>query len=207
MLPSSSIFQELRTRFHASGFPVRSRERAISTGLEAIDRLLGGGVPFGALMTLEGAGSAGSRSLAAALLAVATHRGLGAIIGAGDLYPPDLEAAGVRLDRLLVVPADTPLAIARAADLLLRSRTVTVVVMTVAALRSAVWMRLASLAHKAGAVLVVLASRISAELAAAAAVRVGCRIGELCAAGTHGIWGAFTGFDVQAEVRKNKRVS
>jgi hypothetical protein len=207
MLSTSSVFQELRTRFHTAGQPAPARERVISTGLEAVDRLLGGGMPFGALLTLEGAGSAGCRSVAATLLAAATRRGLGAIIDAGDLYPPDLEAAGVRLDRLLIVPARTPLGIARAADLLLRSRTAGVIVMAATALRAAVWMRLASLAHKAGAVLVVLAVRVSAELAAAAVVRVGCRIGAPCVAGTHGIWGTFTGFDVRAEVRKNKRVS
>ena len=208
MLPTtSSIFQELRSRFHTAGLPASARERAISTGLETVDRLLGGGMPAGVLLTLEGAGSAGCRSVAAALLAVATRRGLGAIIDGGDLYPPHLEAAGVRLDRLLIVPARTPLGIARAADLLLRSRTAGVVVMAATALRAAVWIRLASLAHKAGAVLVVLAVRVSAELAAAAAVRVGCRIGVPCVAGSHGIWGTFTGFDVRAQVRKNKRVS
>lgn len=204
MLPHSLSFQELRARFQAGGTAPAASERLYSTGLAAIDRMLGGGLPCGSLVTLEGGGSAGCRSIAAALLAMATQRGLGAIIDGGDLYPPGLEAAGVRLDRLLVVPAKTPVGIARAVDLLLRSRTARVVVMTATTLRSAVWMRLASLAHKAGAILVVMAARAAAELCGAARVRVQCRIGGAQAAGTSGLWGVFTGFDVRAELRKHK---
>jgi hypothetical protein len=208
MLPERSKFQELRSRLQAGGIvPISARERLISTGLEAIDRLLGGGVPCGSLLTLEGCGTAGCRSVAAALLAAATQRGLGAVIDEGDLYPPDLEAAGVRLDRLLIVPARTPIGIARAADLLLRSRAASVVVMAATALRAAVWMRLATLAQKAGAVLVVLAARAGAELSGAASVRMSCRTGTARAAGTHGLWGVFTGFDVRAELRKHKRIA
>jgi hypothetical protein len=208
MATANPTFQDLRARFHAgAAAPGAARDGLISTGLQAVDELLGGGMPSGSLVTLEGEGSAGCRSLAAALLAIATQRGLGAIIDTGDLYPPGLEAAGVRLDRLLVVPARTPLGIARAADLLLRSRAARVIVMTAAALRAAVWMRLANLAQKAGALLIVLARRAAAELCAAATVRVRCRIGATNADGTHGLWGVFTGFDVCAELRKHKRLA
>jgi cell division inhibitor SulA/protein ImuA len=184
--------------------PAATREPLVSTGLPSIDRMLGGGLPCGSLVTFEGNGTAGCRSIAAALLAMATQRGLGAIIDEGDLYPPALEAAGVRLERLLIVPAKTPIGVARAADLLLRSRIARVVVMAATSLRAAVWMRLASLAQKAGAILVVLAPRASAELCGAALVRVHCRIGTASASGTHGLWGVFTGFDVRAELRKHK---
>ncbi|HEY5342002.1 MAG TPA: hypothetical protein VIK27_13320 [Candidatus Aquilonibacter sp.] len=208
MLPDRTPFQDLRARFHTGdGAPALGRETLFSTAIPAIDALLGGGLPCGSLVTLEGCGSAGCRSIAAALLAAATQRGLGAVIDAGDLYPPGLEAAGVRLDRLLIVPAGTPVGAARAADLLLRSRAARVVVMPAAAMRAAVWVRLAGLAHKAGAILVVLAGRPSAELTGAAAVRLECRVGPAIVGGAQGLWGVFTGFDVRAELRKHKRAA
>ena len=144
MLPTRPDFQELKARFHATGAASRAgREALFPTAITDIDALLGGGLPCGSLITLEGCGTAGARSIAAVLLAQATRNGLGALIDGGDLYPPALEAAGVRLDRLLIVPAATPVRAARAADVLLRSRTARVVVMAVcgSTLRAAVWAR------------------------------------------------------------------
>jgi hypothetical protein len=208
MLPDRTAFNDLRARFQAGmGTLAPGREPRFCTGVASIDALLGGGLPCGSLVTLEGRGSAGCRSVAAALLAAATQRGLGAMIDGGDLYPPALEAAGVRLDRLLIVPARTPVGAARAVDLLLRSRTARVIVMTAAALRAAVWVRLAGLAHKAGAVLLVLAAHAAVDLSGVAAVRLECRVGSVLVQGRQGLWGVFTGFDVQAELRKNKRRS
>ena len=174
------------------------------TAIPDIDALLGGGLPCGSLVTLEGYGTTGAHSLAAVLLAQATRNGLGAVIDGGELYPPALEAAGVRLDRLLIVPAATPVRAARAADLLLRSRTTRVVVMTAMTLRAAVWTRLANLAQKAGAMLVVLTTRTIAELSAAATVCLSCRVERPVLTGTRGIWGVFTGFELRAELRKHK---
>ncbi|HTU71499.1 MAG TPA: hypothetical protein VMF11_14445 [Candidatus Baltobacteraceae bacterium] len=182
-----------------------AREPLFSTAIPAIDALLGGGIPYGTLLTIEGCGSAGCRSIAAALLAQGTRHGLGAVIDGGELYPPALAAAGVRLDRLLIVPAATPMALARAADLLLRSRTARVVVMTAGALRAAVWARLAKLAARTGTVLVVLAARASAELSVVAGVRLACRLERAVLRGTRGLWGVFAGFELHAEVRKHKR--
>jgi hypothetical protein len=211
MLPARTDFQELKARFHAAAAAPRTgREPLFPTAIASLDALLGGGLPCGSLVTLEGYGTAGARSIAAALLAQATRTGLGAIIDGGELYPPSLEAAGVRLDRLLIVPAGTPVRAARAADLLLRSRVARVVVMAVCdgtpavTLRAAVWGRLASLAHKAGAVLVVLAVRAIVEISAAATVCLSCRIARPVHTGTRGIWGVFTGFELQAELRKHK---
>jgi len=205
MLPARTEFQALKARFTAmAAAPRPAREPLFPTAIPGIDALLGGGVPCGSLLILEGCGSAGCRSIAAALLAQATRSGLGAIIDAGELYPPSLEAAGVRLDRLLIVPAATPLGMARAADLLLRSRTARVVVMAAAALRAAVWARLAGLAQKAGALLVVLASRTITELSAVATVCLSCRIERPVMHGTRGLWGVFSGFELLAELRKHK---
>jgi protein ImuA len=201
-------FQELRARFQAGPAAcAAAREGLIATGIPVVDDVLLGGLPCGSLVVFEGERSGGSRSVAAALLAVATRRGLGAIVDSGDLYPPGLEAAGVRLDRLLIVPARTPIGIARAVDMLLRSRTARVVVMTAAGLRAAVWMRLASLAQKAGAVLLVLARHAASELYGAAAVRLNFHADGIRSIGTQGLWGVFTGFGVRAELRKHKRVA
>jgi hypothetical protein len=205
MLPARTDFQALKARFTATAAALRpGREPLFPTAIAAIDALLGGGIPCGSLLILEGYGSAGCRSIAAALLAQATRRGLGAVIDGSELYPPSLEAAGVRLDRLLIVPATTPVGTARAADLLLRSRTARVVVMAAARLRAAVWARLAGLAQKAGAVLVVLASRTIAELCAVATICLSCRIERSVMHGTRGLWSVFSGFELQAELRKYK---
>jgi hypothetical protein len=205
MLPARTDFQALKAHLAAvAAAPRAGREQLFSTSIPAVDALLGGGIPCGSLITLEGCGSAGCRSIAAALLAQATRSGLGAVIDCSELYPPSLEAAGVRLDRLLIVPATTPVGMARAADLLLRSRTARVVVMAATALRAAVWARLAGLAQKAGAVLVVLASRTIAELSAVATVCLSCRIERAVMHGTRGLWGVFCGFELQADLRKHK---
>ena len=87
-------------------------DRVIPTAIPALDRLLGGGFPRGALVMLEG--NAGRWSIAARLVATVTQRALAAIVDDGGLYPPSLERAGARLDRVLIVPASTPLGIARA---------------------------------------------------------------------------------------------
>ncbi|MGC2131549.1 MAG: hypothetical protein WA629_15800 [Candidatus Aquilonibacter sp.] len=217
MLPARPDFQELKARLHAAGAASRTgREALFPSAIADIDALLGGGFPCGSLVTLEGCGTAGARSIAAVLLAQATRNGLAAVIDGGELYPPALEAAGVRLDRLLIVPAATPVRAARAADMLLRSRTTRVVVMAVCggtpggALRAAVWTRLANLAQKAGALLVVLCSgtplttRSIAALSAAATVCLSCRVNRPVHTGTRGIWGIFTGFELRAELRKHK---
>ena len=212
MLPAAAfpqrrneLFEELKGRLHAAPGAVGvAVDRAIASGIESLDCLLGGGFPLGSLVTLEGHGSAGRWGVAAALLAAVTRRGLGAVIDTGELYPPSLEAAGVRLDRLLVVPAKTPVGIARAVDLILRSRVARVIVMGAPALRAAVWTRLATLAHRAGAVLVVIACRANAGRAGVATVRLGCMFDRAVIRGTRGLWGCFSGFTLRAELRKHK---
>lgn len=203
--PRNPQFEELKKRLAggpASRIPVL--DRALSTGIEALDALLGGGLPLGALVTLEGCGTTGRWGIAAALLAQATRRGLGAVVDDGRLYPPSLEAAGVRLDRLLVVPAKTPVGIARAVDLILRSRVARVVVLGAPSLRAAVWTRLAQLAHRAGSILIVIATQASAELAGVASLRLGCVFERAVVHGSRGLWCRFSGFALRAEVRKHK---
>jgi hypothetical protein len=163
-------FEELRERLKSTAVP--ERRALLASGIPDLDRMLNGGFPRGALLTLEGA--AGRWSIAARLLASTTHRGLAAVIDGGSLYPPDLVLAGVALERLLVVPAAAPLAIARAADILMRSRACALVVLDAPPLRSAIWARLSSLAHKHGAVLAVVAREVPTELAAVSELRLSC---------------------------------
>ena len=177
-------------------------DRVIPTAIPALDRILGGGFPRGALVTLEG--NAGRWSIAARLVAQVTRRALAAIVDDGGLYPPGLDRAGARLDRVLIAPARTPLAVARTVDILLRTRACRLVlVLTAPDLRAAVWMRLARLAQRAGVLLVAIATRASASLAGATALRIDCALERLLVFGTRGLWCTFAGYDLSVNVRKH----
>lgn len=209
-------FAALRERFDrrhrhttAAAFALGD-EALVRTGVDALDAALGGGFPRGTIGTLEGAPSSGRSALAARLLAAATQRGLGAAVGV-DLFPPALAAAGVRLERLLIVRTGEPAEAARAADIVVRSGAFTVVVMP--ALPSgrgtgaATWTRLASLAHRANALLVALGDEASAELRYFASVRLETAIERVRWNGPSGLLGELAGFDVRAVVRKHKRAA
>jgi hypothetical protein len=182
-------------------------ESRIPSAVPAIDRVLGGGFPNGSLVTLEG--PAGRWSIAASLVASVTRRSAAAIVDDGALYPPDLARSGARLERVLVVPAQSPLTVARAADVLVRSKACRLVLVPAPELRAAVWMRLAGLAHRTGILLVAVvppdapSARI-APLAAAAALRLYCTRGRMEIVGKRGLWCTIAGYDVCAEVRKNR---
>jgi hypothetical protein len=187
-----------------------AEETAVRTGIVELDRALAGGFPRGTIATLEGAPSSGRSALAARLLAVATSRGLGALIGT-ELFPPALAAAGVRLERLLWVPAAEPLGAARAADIVLRSGAFGVVV--IPALPSgrgtggATWTRLATLAHRSNALLVALGVDVSTELRYFASVRVETAIERVRWNGSNGHLCELAGYDIRATVRKHKRAA
>lgn len=76
-----------------------------STGLTALDALLGGGIPRGQINELIGQTSSGRTSVAFAILAEATMRGeVAAYIDATDsLDPRSAQKAGIELQRLLWV--------------------------------------------------------------------------------------------------------
>ncbi len=178
-------------------------EPLVATGVQPLDELLGGGFPRGILAVLEG--DLGRRSIAARLLAQATRRGMAAVLDDGELYPPGLVRAGVRLDRLLIVPPSTPLAGARAADLLLRSRVCGTLVMPALTLRAPVWARLAGLAHRSGTLVAVVVSGAAAvHLTFAATVRLRCTLERLLLCGSRGPWCNLAGYDLRVELRKHK---
>jgi len=185
-------------------------EALVRTGIDALDAVLGGGFPRGTIGTLEGPPSSGRSALAARLLASATRRGLGAAVGV-DLFPPALAAAGVRLERLLIVRTGEPVEAARAADIIVRSGAFTVVVIPALpsgrGTGSATWTRLASLAHRANALLVALGDEASSELRYFASVRLETAIERVRWNGPPGHLGELAGFDVRAVVRKHKRAA
>lgn len=194
-------FELLRARLSAkpAALPI---EGLIPTAIPELDQLLGGGFPAGTVVTLEG--NTGCWSLAAGLVAKTTRRSLVAILDDGGLYPPTLAQAGASLERVLVVPARKPVAIARAADILLRSRICRLVLMPPVALRDVVWTRLASLAHRSGALLIVVATRAGAALQSAAVVRLHCVLERVITYGQRGLWGTIAGFELCIDVRKHK---
>jgi hypothetical protein len=177
-------------------------EGAVPTSIPELDRMLAGGFPPGSVVTLEGA--TGRWSVAAGLVAAMTQRGLVAILDDGALYPPGLAVAGACLERVLIVPVRKALEVARAADILLRSRICRLVLMPAIALRDSIWTRLATLAHRNGVLLIVMGVRAGAALSAAAELRLHCALERIIMRGTHGLWGSFAGFELCVNLRKHK---
>lgn len=192
---------ELGGKASQSPLPV---EGTVATAIPELDRLLTGGFPAGTVATLEG--TPGRWSVAAGLVAEMTRRSLVAILDDGALYPPSLAEAGARLERVLIVPARKALEAARAVDILLRSRICRMVLMPAIALRDSVWTRLATLAHRNGVLLIVMATRAGAALSAAAELRLHCALERIVMRGTHGLWGSFAGFELCVDLRKHKHM-
>jgi protein ImuA len=85
------------------------REGALCCGVPAIDALLPGGFPRGALSELVGGPAGGKTAVALAVLAALSPEELAAYVDArGELYPPAAAAHGVDLSRLLVVRPAAP---------------------------------------------------------------------------------------------------
>lgn len=199
--PKRERFELLKARLSAIPPPIPAEGR-ISTAIPELDRLLEGGFPAGGVATLEGA--TGGWSLAAGIVARSTRRGLVAILDDGSLYPPALAEAGASLERVLVVPARKALPAARAADILLRARICRLILMPAFAVRDAVWERLAKLAHRGGALLIVVAAHAGVALGAAAGVRLHCSLERTIMRGRSGLWGSIDGFELAVDVRKDR---
>ena len=189
----------------AGGRIVAARGDALASGFPELDEVLCGGFPRGTIASLEGAPSSGRMALLASVLAETARRGMAAIVDDGTLYPPDLERAGVQLDRVLIAQAQTPLEAARCADILLRSRAFAAVAMPAMQLRATVWSRLGGLAQKAGAVLFALGVNASMELAYFASTRVRCAIDRVVWSGESGVLCELAGYEVSAHVLKARR--
>ena len=100
------IEDALATRFPAALTPVaRTICEVAATGIQAVDELLDGGLPVGAISELVGPECSGRTSLVLAFLAQRTAEGqVCAWIDADDAFDPESAAAsGVRLRQLLWV--------------------------------------------------------------------------------------------------------
>lgn len=205
-METATTFADLKAGLdiRAGGRIVAACADAFSTGFAGLDQALGGGFPRGTLATLEGASSSGRTPILAGVLAQATLSGLAAVVDDGSLYPPDLERAGVHLERVLIVQAQAPVAVARCADILLRSRAFAVVAMPAAILRATVWSRLCGLAQKAGTVVLALGTA-STELAYFASTRVRCAIDRVVWSGSAGVLCELMGYEVNTHVLKHRR--
>ncbi len=85
--------------------PFLSDREDVSSGSQAIDGLLAGGIPKGSLTVIAGELGTGRMTLAAQALREETRRGrpVAWVDATGTLYPPALALQGIDLQRLLVV--------------------------------------------------------------------------------------------------------
>lgn len=218
-MASSTVFAalrdalEVRYRTASPGAFVQAEGTALGTGFVGLDRALAGGFPKGAISTLEGPASSGRSALAACVLAVATAGGGAAALVEwradpnGFFFPPSLQNAGVTLERLAIVRVDTALGVVRAADILLRSAAFKAIVIPAVSYRAAAWSRLASLAHRAGAVLLAVGSEAPSELRYFASLRVESRLARIDWIGAPGPFRALAGYELCAQVCKHKRAA
>jgi hypothetical protein len=110
-MPSSAtlrlkIESDLHHRYPSALTPAaRSIREVLATGIPAIDELLHGGIPVGAISELTGLASSGRTTIALAFLAGRTNDGsVCAWVDAADAFDPESAAAnGVRLNHLLWV--------------------------------------------------------------------------------------------------------
>jgi len=205
---------DIRFRPASPGAFVQADGSAVRTGLDPVDRALAGGFPKGVISTLEGPASSGRSALAASLLAAATAGGGAAALvewrddPSGGLFAPTLAAAGVALERLLIVRVERELDVMRAADIVLRSSAFgALAIPAVPRARATMWTRLASLAHRANAVVLAVGTEISSELRYFASVRVECSLRETRWLGAPGPFRSLAGYELCAQIRKHKRAA
>lgn len=153
----------------------------LSTTVEALDRLLHGGLPRGQIVELVGHRSSGRFSAVLATLAAATTGGeAAALVDLGDALDPRLAvAAGVVLERLLWVrPQHLKQALISTETLLVGGFPLVVVELGWPPVRGgrgieAAWLRLARTAESRGAALLVSSPYRASGTAAAGVVRAG----------------------------------
>jgi hypothetical protein len=110
-----AAFERLRASLRA-----QDKKRTImSSGIPALDALLSGGMPRGGIAVIEG--GVGARALTAALIAGISGYTV-AIVDDATLCPGGLVGAGVRLERVIVVPGRgvSSLVLLRAVDAAMR---------------------------------------------------------------------------------------
>jgi|SRR5579875_3268145 len=172
VLPSESrraVFERLRASMGAGALPAPDRW---PTGIAVLDAALGGGLRRGSLVLVGGVPGSGRWSLIAALLRTVTASAWAAILDDGSLYPPGLVRAGVRLERLVVVPSRGGRGDAGAVETLLQSGAFGVIVVPAAA--ALPWRRLERRASCTRTLVVAAGEPHDAEIVAVAATRLRC---------------------------------
>ncbi len=160
-----ALLRELGPQLRRGGLPEQALPR-FPTGVDEVDRLLGGGFPRGRLSEVAGTTSSGRTSLALALLARASRAGeVCAVVDAADGFDPiAAEAAGVTLERVLWARAPDLQAALRATSRVLETEGFGLVLLHRAGAASsgsgraqaASWSRLGRSAAASSAALVVL---------------------------------------------------
>ncbi len=166
-LPLPDLPREIAARLTtASGL---SRERFVPgflpTRIEGLDRLLGGGLPRGALVEISGRATSGRFSVALSALAATTQTGeVAALVDPGDHFDPQgAAAAGAELSRMLWLrPRGLKPALAAAETILATGFALVVLDLGLSRISrrrfdDAVWLRLARRARFHDAALLVLA--------------------------------------------------
>ena len=181
--------------------------RRLSSGLEAIDALLAGGVPQGRISELLGPLSSGKTSFLLAVLAATTRRGevVACVDLADALHPASVAGAGTDLRRLLWVRPRSLTEGFRCAELLLQAGGFALVAFDLGttlprSLRTHVWPRLLRAAEQSHTALLVLAPQRVAGSCAVLSLSVQSR-GPLWQPGT---WPLFEGFQTSLAVVRNK---
>src|SRR6185295_13049066 len=137
--------------------------RRLSTGIPALDSILGGGLPRGGLSEISGPVSSGRTALMGALLASATRQAeIAAVVDLPDtLHPESLERGGTDLHRLLWVRPPSVQASLKCTDLVVSAGGFGLVVLDLSdtptrRLPLHVWPRLVRLAKQSHTAVVVL---------------------------------------------------
>jgi hypothetical protein len=182
------------------------RQEPCATGIGALDQLLDGGWPRGALSEISGRRSSGRTSVLLASLACALAAGhaVALVDTDGALDPRGAEAAGVPPGRLLWVRAGARQAL-KAADLLVAAGGFGVVALDLgeggARIPDAAWVRLKHAAERQRTAVIVAAPRASVGAFAAAAVELRAR-GPRFAAGGPGL---LTAIETLVAVKRQRR--
>ena len=162
------LFRDLGSELRRASSDPRETRAGLTTGIPALDGLLGGGLTRGELSELHGPLSSGRTSLALALLARATELGeVVAVVDASDAFhAASARDAGVRLERVLWVRPPGIGEAVRASERLLQARGFAAVLLDATgraveweALPAAVWQRLTRAAAAGDAALIVVSLR------------------------------------------------
>jgi RecA/RadA recombinase len=187
----------------------REARADLTTGIAALDALLGGGLTRGRISELHGPLSSGRTSVALALLARATEVGeVVAVIDAADAFHPEsARSAGVQLERVLWARPPGVTEAVRASERLLQARGFAAVLLDASvrpaeweALPAAVWQRLTRAAAATGTALIVLSLR----RVTGAHADLALRLQPMCAHFT-GTPSLFDGLEIEAAIARQRR--